>query len=416
MTVAVNTAAPRQPRDSRLPGIILAVTALVAAIALLAANPHLLVQLSSDRDGDALLPVSTLAPGSSTTGGLTLANEGLLPLRYDLTVRAGTAERESGVILRVRRNGAANYLYQGPIPDRPLPIGVLAPGQRDSLEVTVFAPRSEATASVPVDETFVWTARSPGIESWLWLLAVAAVLVAIAFAAPRLFALWAERVRRVRVPFELYWRAPLILAVICIAMLVPLSSVALASVNSQSANPGNVFAIGSLVLSDAVPSRTSCISVTGPTSQAPAGDCDAIFQFSQGAPGQVGTAKVTIRNVGTVPIRDFRVWSSGCTTHAAPTERAHGTADVCAWVAMAVHDDNHDRCYYPVQAVGACPAGGSMGDFGRTYSSDAGGLRLDPQGLGAGITFTFTVQVNPAAPNSAQGLQPLMDFHWLVSQ
>ena len=416
MTLAVKTTAPRQPRDSRLPGIILALTALVAAVALLATNPHLLVELASDRDGDALLPVSTLAPGSSTTGGLTLANEGLLPLRYDLAVRAGSAERDSGVVLRVRRNGAANYLYQGPIPQHPIPVGTLAPGQRDTLEVTLFAPRTEATNSVPIDETFVWTARSPSVESWLWLLVVAGLLLAIAFAAPRLFALWADRVRHVRVPYELYWRAPLILAVICLAMLVPLSSVALASVNSQSANPGSLFGIGALVLSDSTPTRTSCMSISGPAGDTPAGGCDAIFQFRQGAPGQVGVARVTIRNVGTVPLRDFRVWSSGCTTHPAAGEPAHGTADVCDWVAMAVHDDNHDRCYYPVQRTGACPSGGSMGDFGRTYRAEASGLRLDPQGLGAGITFTFTVQVNSNAPNGAQGLEPLMDFHWLVAQ
>ena len=41
-------------------GIALALVAIVAAIALLATNPHLLVALSSDRDGQALLPTLSL--------------------------------------------------------------------------------------------------------------------------------------------------------------------------------------------------------------------------------------------------------------------------------------------------------------------------------------------------------------------
>src|SRR6202022_789204 len=133
-----------------------------AAIALLAPNPHLLVALSSDREGQALLPTSTLAPGSSTTGALILTNEGLLPLRYDVKVQAGQVELESGVIIRLRRNDEPNFFYQGPITSDPINIGFLTPGQHARIEVPLSAPPGAGTAAIPVDDTFVWTAHSPG--------------------------------------------------------------------------------------------------------------------------------------------------------------------------------------------------------------------------------------------------------------
>ena len=55
---------PGWRRPSRVLGIAFALAALVAAIALLATNPRLLVALTSDREGQALLPASTLEPGT----------------------------------------------------------------------------------------------------------------------------------------------------------------------------------------------------------------------------------------------------------------------------------------------------------------------------------------------------------------
>lgn len=410
---ALTSARRFNPRG--LTGLALAALAILAAIVLLASDPRVFVALTSDRDGQALLPVSTLAPGSTTTGDLTLANEGLLPLRYDLRVEAGQAELNSGVIIRVRRDGALNYAYQGPLSDRPIPLGTLLPGERDQVQVTLSAPPSQATASIPVDDTFVWTARSPGFDSWWWLLLVAAGLVVAAFGLPRLLALWTWLRTRRRVPFELFWRVPLILAVLLVATLVPLSSVSLASVNAQSANPANVFAVGALVLSDQQPAKTSCLSISSLSSQtALPGRCDAIFAFGQGVPGMSGTAKVTIRNLGTAPITTFGVYSNGCAS--TPAEAIHGGGDGCAGVDMTIHDDSHGACVFPVAQAGDCPPGaGTMRSFARDHGPSRP-LALSPQGLGAGVTFTFAVTVDPSDDNSYQGLSPQMDFNWQVAQ
>jgi hypothetical protein len=399
----------------RLAGVLLALLAVVAAIVLLSSDPHVFVALTSDREGQALLPISTLAPGSSTTGQLTLANEGLLPMRYELRVEGGHDEMNSGVIIRIRRNGAANYLYQGPLSAAPIAIGTLAPGQRDQLQVTLAALPSESTFSIPIDDTFVWTARSPGVDSWWWLLLVASALVLGAFAMPRLLALWAWLRARRTLPFELYWRAPLVLAAILLATLVPLTGVSLSTINAQASNPANVFAVGALVLSDQAPARASCLSVSSNSQSGGPGQCDAIFQFTQAGPGRSSTGRLTVRNVGTVPIHSFAVFTGGCESQA--LEKYHGTADACAAVLLTLHDDRHDVCYYPVSQKGACPTsgGGTLRTFARDFGS-ARPLPLDPDGLGAGIPFTFTVTVDPSASNDTQGLTPTMNFTWQVAQ
>ena len=407
-----------QPQPARSPnrvvGIALALAAIVAAIALLATNPRLLVALTSDREGQALLPSSTLAPGSSTTGALILANEGLLPLRYDVTVQAGQAELDSGVVMRLRRNDEPNFFYQGPLTSDPVSIGFLAPGQHTRIEVTLSAPPADSSASIPVDDTFTWTAHSPGIDFWWWLLVVAVGLVASAVVLPRLLELYAT-LRRLPAPkFELFWRAPVALAAVILALLVPLSGVSLASINAQASNPSNVFAIGSIVLSDRTGSGTSCISAVGNDGQSQNGRCGAIFNVTNAAPGTTASGRVNIRNAGTVPVSKFTLWApAACANTSAPV---HGGGDLCRRVQLAIHDDSHDHCYFPDDRAGPCTlrADGTMGSFAARYAPDSP-LTLSPTSLGSGLTYTFTVAVDPAAGNDYQGRMATLDFTWQIA-
>ena len=409
----------QQPARSpnRVLGIALALVAIVAAIALLATNPHLLVALSSDRDGQALLPTSTLAPGASTTGALILTNVGLLPLRYDVKVEAGQAELDSGVVIRLRRNDEPNFFYQGPITSDPITIGFLAPGQHTRLEVTLSAPTAAAgSAAIPVDDTFVWTAHSPGFAFWWWLLLVVVALVAAAVLLPRLLDLYA-RLRRLPTPrFELFWRAPVALAAVILAMLVPLSGVSLASINAQASNPSNVFAIGSVVLNNRTTSGGSCISAAGAGGQSANGQCGAIFSVSSAARGTTGSGRLTVRNAGTVPISQFRLWApTACATTSAGA--VNGGGDLCQRVEMTIHDDSHDRCYFPDSRDGPCTlrADGTMGSFAGRYAPGSP-LPLSPTGLGSGITYTFTVALDPTAGNEYQGRLATLDFTWEIAQ
>lgn len=405
------------PRPNRIVGIAFALTAIVAAIALLATNPQLLVALSSDKDGQALLPSSTLAPGGSTTGALLLTNEGLLPLRYDVRVQAGRQELDSGVIIRLRRNEEPNFFYQGAITPEPVDIGFLVPGQHARIEVTLSAPAAGGTAAIPVDDTFVWTAHSPGIDFWWWLLVVALVLVAAAFALPRLLDLYARIRRHPTLRFELFWRAPVALAAVILAMLVPLSGVSLSTINAQASNPGNVFGIGSVVLNDRTPSGTTCISAAGAGGQTANGACGAIFQVQGAAPGTAGGGRVTVRNQGTVPVSRFSLWAPAECANSSPANTIHGGGDLCQRVQMTIHDDSHDLCYFPDAVAGPCTlrAGGTMGSFAQRYRPGQP-LALSPNGLGGGITYSFRVALDGAAGNEYQGRLATLDFTWEIAQ
>jgi len=402
-----------QPRRNLI-GVALALIGLAVAVVLLSSDPHLLVALSSDRDGEALLPAGTLAPGQSASGRLILANEGVLPLTYTLAVQGGATPEEGPVLMRIRRTDQSTLLYQGSPPRHPITLGRLLPGQHVQMEVTVVAASSNATYSVPTDYTFIWTGRSPGFTAWWWIIPISLLLAVAAFVMPRLlaFAAWL-RTRRPQVA-ERYWRLPLILALVLLAALVPLTGVSLSSVNAFTVNPGNVFAVGALVLSDRSPSGSTCISVTGGTGLQ-SNQCDAIFRFTNQSPGQGGSAKVTIRNVGTVPVGKFELSTDGCRTVDAPDQTFHGTGDLCGKVFLGVHDDNHDLCYYPVRAAGACPVGpaGTLADFASRYSNQR--LQLAADGLGAGNTYTFSVALDPAARSDVQGRTPVINFFWQVS-
>jgi hypothetical protein len=345
---------------------------------------------------------------------LIVTNEGLLPLRYDVTVQTGQAELDSGVIIRLRRNDEPNFFYQGPVTSDPIAVGFLAPGQHTRIEVTLSAPPADSSASIPVADTFVWTAHSPGIDYWWWLLVVAVALVAAAVVMPRLLELYAALRRLPASKFELFWRPPVALAAVILAMLVPLSGVSLASVNAQASNPSNVFAIGSIVLSDRTSSGTACLSAVGNDGASQTGRCGAIFNVANVAPGTTGSGRVSIRNAGTVPVSHFTLWApSACANISGPV---HGGGDLCQRVQLSIHDDSHDRCYFPDDRPGPCTlrSDGTMGSFASRHGADSP-LDLSPTGLGSGLTYTFTVALDGAAGNDYQGRTATLDFTWQIA-
>ena len=407
---------PRQRRRSRLLGIAFALAALVAAIALLATNPHLLVALTSDRDGQALLPASTLEPGTSTTGSLILANEGLLPLRYDLQVKAGAGELDSGVVIRLRRNDEPNFFYQGSVSGDPIDIGFLAPGQKVRIEVTLVAPQSRSTAAIPVDDTFIWTGHSPGLDFWWWLIVVAVALAVAAVVLPRLLDLYARLTRQRPARFELFWRPPVALAAVILAMLVPLSGVSLASVNAQASNPSNVFEIGQIVFNNTTQSGTTCISTSSGGNPTSNGNCGPIFRVQNAFPGTTASGRLTLRNAGTVPISKLLLWAPAACASSTPAGAIGGGGDLCQRVWLSVHDDSHDQCYFPTNQAGPCALGaaGTMGSFAATYGQGRE-LALSPEGLGGGLSYTFSVELDPAAGNDYMGRAATMDFAWEIA-
>jgi len=175
-----------------------------------------------------------------------------------------------------------------------------------------------------------------------------------------------------------------------------------ASLNATTVNPGSSFATGKLILSNQVANRNPCLS-EGDTVA-----CDALFPGLH-APGVTATARVTIKNVGTVPVATLDLWSTGC--------QSGGGSGLCASTWLTVHDDDHDRCYYPVEAAGACGSDvhGTYADFVARYS-DSSPIALSIDHLGAGIVYSLTATIDPAAGNALQGKVADLTVYWRVVQ
>jgi hypothetical protein len=191
-----------------------------------------------------------------------------------------------------------------------------------------------------------------------------------------------------------------------LTLMILIASVSLltgtaASLNATTVNPGSSFATGKLILSNQVENRNPCLSEGATVA------CDALFPGLH-APGVTATARVTIKNVGTVPVANLGLWSTGCNS---------GASGLCASTWLTVHDDAHDRCYYPVQAAGACGIAihGTYSDFVARYS-ETSPIDLSIDQLGAGIVYSLTATIDPAAGNDLQGKVADLTIYWRVVQ
>ena len=182
-----------------------------------------------------------------------------------------------------------------------------------------------------------------------------------------------------------------------------------ATLNSTTVNPGSSFTAGTLVLSNEVKGRNPCLS------RGPRVSCDALFPGVL-LPGRTATAKVTITNLGTLPVTAFSLWSSACANAAAPGS-SNGSGDVCSNTWLTIHDDDHDQCYFPVKAAGACATAthASFADFVSRFS-ESKPLSLSTDHLGGGNTYTLTATIDPTVGNDLQNRSANIDFTWAITQ
>jgi hypothetical protein len=182
-----------------------------------------------------------------------------------------------------------------------------------------------------------------------------------------------------------------------------------ATLNSTTVNPGSSFAAGKLILSNQVANRSPCLSEGTRVS------CDALFPGVL-LPGVPANAKVTITNLGTLPVTTFGLWSTTCQNVDAPGT-SHGSGDLCGSTWLTIHDDNHDQCYFPVKAAGACTTTthATFDDFVRGFS-ETKPVALSTDHLGGGNVYTLTATIDPAAANDIQNRAGNIDFIWEITQ
>ena len=194
----------------------------------------------------------------------------------------------------------------------------------------------------------------------------------------------------------------------------------LANFTAETTNSGNTFSTGTLVLSDAKVGGTTCLSTGGGNTDVNvnAVGCDNLINAGAQKPGgSVFTSQVILRNVGSVPASTFQLWSTACSTSDAAAENYHGTGNLCSVVNITVHDDTNNFCYYPTVAAGACTmtAGKNLANFVATYPA-ASPLSLSTSGLGTGITYSVSTQLDAGAGNNMQGRTATIDFNWKIAQ
>ena len=213
----------------------------------------------------------------------------------------------------------------------------------------------------------------------------------------------------------------LALGLLLVVGAVGLIATSVADFNAQTNNAGT-FSSGTIVLSNARTGGTTCLSTGGGSTDTNSNSigCDDLIAATIQKPGGPTTTRiVTVRNVGSIAASTFHLFANTlCVSTDALAETYHGTGDVCTAIALTIHDDTNNWCYYPTNATGACalaPAS-TLATFGTLYPSDTTPLTLSTTALSSGIAFSISTQMSSTATNSMQGRAGTIGFGWKIAQ
>jgi len=202
-----------------------------------------------------------------------------------------------------------------------------------------------------------------------------------------------------------------------------------ATFTAQTTNPNNVFADGTLVLSNTV-NGTTCLSTAGGTTDTNAnGSCGVAFNVSVQKPGDSDTENLTLKNVGSLAASALTAFGS-CADGNSAGQTYHGTGLPCSEVQFYVQqwsDSGHvtpAACLYGgTSALNTCDfsdTGATLGDFVSTYPDVDHGLGaggLSALNGGADTTwFTIGVKLPTDADNTFQGRAATLALSWHITQ
>ena len=237
-----------------------------------------------------------------------------------------------------------------------------------------------------------------------------------------------RRVRRAAGRNSATWRTKKILATLLV--IGGLSSLTAAStyalMNTESTNVLNTASSGTLTLSNIVNNGTACFSYgagsTGNTNPA----CEALFTSAAlNYPGTPATAKVKIKDDGSLDAGYLSVSMSACTMVSTPGAPTPGGGNPCDATgdnfALQETDSswNPTFCWYPDYSAGACTLSAGTLNYFFTNAPPSSPFNLDltyPSGPGHNATryFTVTVQLPTGASNTLQGEAAVFTLNWHV--
>ena len=199
---------------------------------------------------------------------------------------------------------------------------------------------------------------------------------------------------------------------------------------AQTTNPDNVFANGTLVLSNTVDTGQACLSTGGGNTDLNENDgCDTAFDLSVRAPGDSDTTNLTLKNEGTIDAAALKLYSGLCTDDDAEDEEFHGTGSPCGKVQLYVQQWSDDDFTVPLDCLYGGETVANTCDFSNaaktlaTFVSDhtdlGEGLSAGPlEALGGNDTarITIGVQLPSDANNTFQGRAASLSLNWHITQ
>ena len=216
-------------------------------------------------------------------------------------------------------------------------------------------------------------------------------------------------------------------AVIVIVLAAGVGFGSFATFTAETDNPGNVFAHGTLVLSNTKQGGSACLSTGGGNTNTNVNTtCDQLFNLTVKKPGDSGTVNLTLKNVGSLDASSFKVFSPICSNADASGESYHGTGNPCSVIQLYVQQwsdsgfSTPSACLYGGASGNTCnfsDTSKTLGAFATSYSSSANGLTIG-SGLSASASAYFTIGVKSpsTADNTYQGRQATQDFDWYIAQ
>jgi hypothetical protein len=220
----------------------------------------------------------------------------------------------------------------------------------------------------------------------------------------------------------------IITVAVLVALIGSFGAGTFATFNAQTNNAGNVFAHGTIVLSNTKQGGSACLSTGGGNTNTNVNTgCDQLLNLTVKKPGDAATIQLTLKNVGDLNASTFKVFTPTCTNADVVAETYHGTGNPCTIVQLYVQQWTSNTFTTPL----ACLYGGAavantcdftdtsktVGSFSTTYSSSSNGLAISG-GLAAGASayFTIGVQSPSSADNTYQGRQLTADLDWYIAQ
>ncbi len=206
-----------------------------------------------------------------------------------------------------------------------------------------------------------------------------------------------------------------------------------ATFNAQTANPGNVWANGTLVLSNKVGSGTTCLSTGAGTNTDTNvnASCDALFSGATlRKPNDSATVNLAVKNEGSLNASALKLHSSTCTAGDSAGETYKGSGDPCDKVQLYVQKWTDATrtvaasCVYGSAAVltpNTCDFAATGADaktLGAFAAANNSTTPLDLGALNTGATGYYTVGVKlpQTTGNSYQGRKASIDFTWTLEQ